>query len=364
MSLLDKTYRSLNPLRMFANGFGCYKLIEDLRHARHDLSERKYRNDIVSINTMTSLEDTCIQTISFTSPAIHYLRIPEHLKKGRIQLINAIKAKYETKGLCIILATTGDHGLNLRTRLIGLPLLEKYNISSIILENPYYGSRKPDNQLRSALLHISDLFLMGLVIIIECNHLYRWSLENGLINRNTPLIICGSSLGGYMGSLVTASHPNNLPNLLSVLALCGISAAPVFTQGVMSKSINWKLIADQTDEFLKYFPAMCPRDSEYSSKELFAKRVAGNLLNYFTNMNQWESPLNPQFVTLIEAAYDQYIPSKYGQKPLKQLWKDIPVIEQIKGGHVSGTILSYKDLMVKSIGNAVLQYSKCNVINY
>jgi hypothetical protein len=44
--------------------------------------------------------------------------------------------------LCIQLAATGDQGLWKRRRFIAQPLLAQ-GIGSLILENAYYGSRRP-----------------------------------------------------------------------------------------------------------------------------------------------------------------------------------------------------------------------------
>lgn len=58
------------------------------------------------------------------------------------------------------------------------PLLD-YGISSIILENPYYGSRKPKDQYGSCLLNVQDLFLMGGCLILECLVLFNYLKRTG-----------------------------------------------------------------------------------------------------------------------------------------------------------------------------------------
>ncbi|CAF1395141.1 unnamed protein product [Rotaria sordida] len=53
-------------------------------------------------------------------------------------------------GICY--AGTGDHGFSRRRLFTAVPLINQYPIGSILLENPYYGLRKPPDQSRSSLL--------------------------------------------------------------------------------------------------------------------------------------------------------------------------------------------------------------------
>ena len=46
-------------------------------------------------------------------------------------------------------------------------MLRERGVGSIIIENPYYGLRKPRKQLRSSLFYVSDLFIMGAALILE-----------------------------------------------------------------------------------------------------------------------------------------------------------------------------------------------------
>lgn len=53
-----------------------------------------------------------------------------------------LKREQDRRGLVIILAPTGDHTFTLRERSFVLNLLER-GVSSILVENPFYGRRKP-----------------------------------------------------------------------------------------------------------------------------------------------------------------------------------------------------------------------------
>ncbi|KAG6443018.1 hypothetical protein O3G_MSEX002621 [Manduca sexta] len=118
------------------------------------------------------------------------------------------------------------------------PLLKEAGIGGIILENPFYGLRKPTDQIRSALHNVSDIFVMGGCLILESLVLFHWCERNGL----GPLGVTGLSMGGHMASLAATNWPKPL---VLVPCLSWSTASAVFLQGVMSHSINWDLLEDQ-----------------------------------------------------------------------------------------------------------------------
>ncbi|KAK8732323.1 hypothetical protein OTU49_007021 [Cherax quadricarinatus] len=88
------------------------------------------------------------------------------------------------------------------------PLLDESGIASAILENPFYGCRKPKDQLRSSLHNVSDLFVMGGCLILESLAIFHWLERMGF----GPLGITGISMGGH---------------------------------GVLSGAINWEMLKNQ-----------------------------------------------------------------------------------------------------------------------
>lgn len=98
-------------------------------------------------------------------------------------------------GICY--AGTGDHGYGRRRSLTAVPLINQYRIGSILLENPYYGFRKPTYQSRSSLFYVTDLYIMGKALVLETLLLLNWCQKMKL----TPTILHGYSLGGHMASL-------------------------------------------------------------------------------------------------------------------------------------------------------------------
>ncbi|XP_037872276.1 protein ABHD18 isoform X3 [Bombyx mori] len=125
-----------------------------------------------------------------------------------------------------------------RRNLMVKPLLKEAGIGGIILENPFYGLRKPIDQIRSSLHNVSDIFVMGGCLILESLVLFHWCERNGL----GPLGVTGLSMGGHMASLAATNWPKPL---VLVPCLSWSTASAVFLQGVMAHSINWDLLEDQ-----------------------------------------------------------------------------------------------------------------------
>ena len=128
-----------------------------------------------------------------------------------------------------------------RRELTALPLLKERGIGALLLENPFYGTRKPKGQTRSQLNHVSDLLVMGLSLVLECINLIGWLQGRSL----GPVGLTGISMGGHVGlvavclmavfryvcvqnvSLTACVYPQSVP---VVPCLSWSTAACVFTE--------------------------------------------------------------------------------------------------------------------------------------
>ncbi|XP_055378443.1 protein ABHD18 isoform X2 [Condylostylus longicornis] len=164
--------------------------------------------------------------------------MPKELHEAHFQVILPNKWKSKHKPMCLHLAGTGDHYFWRRRNLIAKPLLREANIGAILLENPFYGIRKPEGQIRSNLHNVSDIFVMGGCLILESLVLLHWCEKNSF----GPLGVTGLSMGGHMASLAATNWPKPL---VLVPCLSWSTASSVFTQGVMSQSINWDKLETQ-----------------------------------------------------------------------------------------------------------------------
>lgn len=199
------------------------------------------KNHPVEITKEEVSSDCTIIEGKFKSPLEIHLPglVPEAARDAHFQMILPKKWESEDyKPVCVHLAGTGDHYYWRRRNLIAKPLLKEANLGAIILENPFYGLRKPQDQIASALHNVSDIFVMGGCLILESLVLFNWCEQQGL----GPLGITGLSMGGHMASLAASNYPKPL---VLVPCLSWSTASSVFTEGVMSYAINWDLLETQ-----------------------------------------------------------------------------------------------------------------------
>ncbi|XP_070554145.1 protein ABHD18-like [Ptychodera flava] len=246
MSRLDVVYRSLVLTKFFTRGWGkpdslkrvfeFHKVIADRETCQH-LIDQTYPiyidKDEVS-GECRLLEGHFLSPLQVHLPNI----MPKEVETARFQMILPKKWKTKLKPVCVHLAGTGDHYYWRRRTMMARPLLKEYGIASILLENPYYGVRKPKEQLRSSLHNVSDLFVMGGALMLESSVLLHWCEKQGF----GPLGLTGISMGGHMASLAATCW--NKPVAL-IPCLSWSTATPVFTEGVFSQSIPWRLLETQ-----------------------------------------------------------------------------------------------------------------------
>ncbi|XP_037959429.1 protein ABHD18-like [Teleopsis dalmanni] len=201
-SKLDMLYRRMLITRFFEKGWGTPENLLRLFEFRKTISRREScfrlipRDYTVDIFKEEKYSDCTILEGKFMTPLELYLPgiVPKQVQNAFFQVILPNKWMNEKyKPLCIHLAGTGDHFYWRRRNLIAKPLLKEANIGSILLENPFYGLRKPDYQQRSNLHNVSDIFVMGGCLILECLVLLHWCERNGF----GPLGITGLSMGGH-----------------------------------------------------------------------------------------------------------------------------------------------------------------------
>lgn len=228
----DRIYRRFILSSFFSKGWGDVRVYERLLEARKLISDRTKCSDLISPHypielTKSWTKDAChIADGHFTSPLAHHFPglLPKESEKAYFQVI--IPKKWPQQGrkpLCLHLAGTGDHHFWRRRNLMAKPLAKEYGIASVLLENPFYGMRKPNNQVRSSLRHVVDLFIMGAALILESLVLLHWCDRQ----EYGPLGITGISMGGHMASLACTAWPKPLA---IVPCLSWSTASCVFTQ--------------------------------------------------------------------------------------------------------------------------------------
>ena len=143
----------------------------------------------------TRIDGTVVRHGRFTSPDIG-LSLPDESRTAYIEWLMPEYASSATP-VCLHLAATGDEGFTRRREAFALPLA-KSGIGSMILENPYYGIRRPAGQHSKMIRCFSDIWAMGVAAIQEGRALSRWLLTQGYPRQAA----CGISMGGHMAAKV------------------------------------------------------------------------------------------------------------------------------------------------------------------
>ncbi|XP_076231647.1 protein ABHD18 isoform X3 [Calliopsis andreniformis] len=246
-SRLDAVYRSILLTKFFTKGWGSPQNLKRIFEFRKVIANRETcynlipRDYPINITKDEEWSDCHIIEGNFESPFHKHLPgiMPAETINAHFQLVLPRKwVSHKIKPVCLHLAGTGDHFFWRRRNLIAKPLIKESGIASLLVENPFYGLRKPQSQIRSSLHNVCDIFIMGGCLIMESIVLLNWCEQQGF----GPLGLTGLSMGGHMASLAATNWPKPIP---LVPCLSWSTASPVFTQGVMSASINWTLLENQ-----------------------------------------------------------------------------------------------------------------------
>ncbi|KAI8521716.1 hypothetical protein Bbelb_014700 [Branchiostoma belcheri] len=174
-------------------------------------------------------------------------------------------------------------------------ILEGHFTSPLTHILPGLLPREAETASRSSLLNVSDIFVMGGALILESQVLLHWCERQGL----GPLGLTGISMGGHMASLAASNWPKPIA---LVPCLSWSTASSVFTQGVLSRAIPWRLLEKQyeNDAYIQEIGALLKSIGEDSFKlgQEFVSSV-GDLQH-----------LNANILTLKSDSVDQVSTSK------------------------------------------------------
>lgn len=327
-SKLDHVYRNLVFSKFFVKGWGNPTSIKRLFEFRKIVKNREKCQALVDSHhpvTIVKEENHKSYTLLqgyFTSPlAIHLPGlVPKQSEKAHFEVLLPKQWKWPNnlKPMVVQYAGTGDHYFWRRRMLMGKPLLEEHNIGSIILENPFYGLRKPEEQHRSCLNNVSDIFVMGGCLILESLVLFHWCERNGL----GPLGTTGVSMGGYMASLAATSWPKPL---VLVPCLSWSTASVVFTEGVLSRAIDWSLLESQycDNHIYTEILEMINQSSIDECESAFdaGRHFAQSYTRHMSNVT--EGPLKPRSLTHVKDVTSQW-------PELSQIFR-VGQLKQLKG---------------------------------
>ena len=316
-SILDRLYASQSNKRLFfRQGWGDLPLLKDLLAAGFCIPPAR---DLTIVWGHERREKGArIRQGSYVSP-FGAPGFPQESRTGYVELVLPQAATRETP-VCLHFAATGDEGFARRRIVLALPLV-RHGIGSLILENPFYGKRRPPGQHGKMLNRFVDLYLMGAATVQEGRSLMQWLRREGY----GRLGVCGISMGGHMAAQVGALFPEP-----AAIAACITphSASAVFTEGILKEYLAWDVL----------------------NRELKGSGRAFELMRDFLNLTDirhYPVPVNPRTCFLVAAAQDAYIPPESAMI-LHRHWPGSNM-QWLKGGHVGAFLFHRRDFLAAII---------------
>ncbi|XP_070330968.1 protein ABHD18 isoform X3 [Odocoileus virginianus] len=402
VSKLDILYRRLLLTKLFIRGWGRPEDLKRLFEFRKIIGNRERCQNLVSsdypvyIDKIEEQSDCKILDGHFVSPMAHYVPdiMPIESVIARFQFIVPKEWNSKYRPVCIHLAGTGDHHYWRRRTLMARPMIKEARMASLLLENPYYGCRKPKDQIRSSLKNVSDLFVMGGALVLESAALLHWLEREGY----GPLGMTGISMGGHMASLAVSNWPKPMP---LIPCLSWSTASGVFTTtdsfkmgqefvkrfpSSADKPTNLNLVSrtlnlDMADQVVSQKPVERHKSSktsisatseglllqDTSKMDCFNQTLSANKSSYTscspqschllskeqrrnnlqkeslifmkgvmdecTHVANFSVPVDPSLIIVVQAKEDAYIP-RTGVRSLQEIWPGCE-IRYLEGGHIS-----------------------------
>ncbi len=205
-------------LRFFTDGWGDRTVIETVVVPTEE-------PDPISIDWVSEVteDEMQISVGIFESPAAV---MPDHARHGAVTLI---APRSGTDRVVVMMAAWNEH--DSRARFGIARRLAQRGIGTLVLENPYYGVRRPDDHDGQPIRTVDDFFRMGIGALTEGRGLLATVRSWGKVPG-----VAGYSMGGNLAALVSSTMP--FPVATAPLA-ASYSPSPVYLDGVLRSGIDW-----------------------------------------------------------------------------------------------------------------------------
>ncbi len=292
--------------KMYAGGFGSLDELEVLvaRVRDYDPAVPPERLEMVWRRSWTT-SHARVRRGTFQSPAADIL--PASTRTGQVELYEPRRGN--TGRVCLLLAATGEEGYGLRRRLVG-PLVRE-GIGALLLENPFYGSRRPEGQTLSLLRTVRDQFAMNCATVDEARALLCWLRDQGFVPGAS-----GYSQGGMMTSFGTALC--DFP-VASIPCASGLRAGPIFTENALQRRFDWNALARTFG-------------SEEAARAHFSSCLEP------VDVGRFSPPYHPESAIVVGSRFDGYIP-EHEVEALHEHWSGSE-LRWAETGHLTGAVLA------------------------
>lgn len=266
-----------------------------------------------SAPTTFAAESIIAQIGRFSAVTTQPYQLPPSVRTAEMLCVRPRKSS--GKRLCVWLAATSDEGYEQR-----LPLakrLASHGVTTLLLENPFYGTRRVYPQPQSPVQTLVDQLLMNRASIDEARSLAFWAVNQGY----TQVAIAGYSQGGQMAAYTAATLPFAVACAPLVAANSGTA---VFVEGLLAQRVQWSR--------LKVTP-----------KQL------QNTCDSFA-VDQFPVPKRPDACVIVGALGDGIVAAE-STLQIHRHWRGSQ-LRWTHGGHVS-TMVSHKNYLVRAVIDAL-----------
>ncbi|MEA2023557.1 MAG: alpha/beta hydrolase family protein [Actinomycetota bacterium] len=166
----------------------------------------------------------------FESPVV---ALPDHARHGAVTRVLPVEG---ADRMVVLMAAWNEH--DSRARFGIARRLAQRGIGTLVLENPYYGIRRPDHHDGQPIRTVADFFRMGIGAVTEGRGLLATVREEGFVPG-----VAGYSMGGNIAALVSSTMP--FPVATAPLA-ASYSPAPVYLDGALRGGIDWTALGGES----------------------------------------------------------------------------------------------------------------------
>ncbi len=298
--------RALEIGFLYREGFGDVAVLSKIADLIETYSRARDPGEVVlrDMTPMRTVAGGKVRSAAFESPAPTPL--PKESRAARVELW--LPERHLEGAMCIVLASTAEEGF-LRRRPLAKRLLAD-GIGSILLESPFYGTRRPRGQRGPVLRTVADQLAMSTAMVDEARALLTWAHRQGYFPGVT-----GYSQGGFMGAFASALV--DFPSVC-VPRAAGTHAAPVLTEWPLSRAVHWPSLA----------------------------REAGSVAAARAQLRHWlrhvdlrlhAAPVAPELATVIIARHDRIFPPHTGMG-LHAHWRGSELVMS-DAGHLTSALV-------------------------
>jgi hypothetical protein len=281
--------RGPSHLRFFTRGWGDISLFDPTAF----LAAPPAPITIEWLSQSTTSAGFVVNHGAFDSPAPH---LPHRSKVANVLSISPVT---QTNRVVVLMPAWNEHDPKVRVAIA--KHLASKGVRSLILENPFYGTRHPNMDGGQPISTVSDFMIMGGAAVIEARGILTAEHATG-----RSIGVSGYSMGGNTAAIVSATL--DIPVATAPLA-ASHSPGPVFLDGVLNGGIDWE--------------ALGGRDNEQRLRDTLSGVSVVDI----------EPKPHHRNAIIVRAAADGYIPASATQK-LVDHWPGSE-LRVLRGGHAS-----------------------------